>query len=222
MRQKLKITFNGLHKSYENCDSYLFRKKEVLVDKPKFLRFAVLQVSEILFYHTYFDKLQPYFGQEKIELNYMDTDSFVLSMKTENFIEDLKNLEDMFDFSKIDKKDELFSNKNKKVNGKFNIETPKVIWKNELVCLTSNMYSFRCGVDFKNKLKGGSKSQSEQFKFEGIKKCLDGEEYQGERNNYALQSINHEMYPQEVKKSILSILDDKRNFSINNKSLPWN
>ena len=43
----------------------------------------------------------------------MDTDSFVLSMKTENIIEDLKKLADMFIFSNLDKKHELFSNKNK-------------------------------------------------------------------------------------------------------------
>ena len=32
----------------------------------------------------------------------MDSESFVLSMKTENFINDLKKLEDMFDFSNLD------------------------------------------------------------------------------------------------------------------------
>ena len=34
----------------------------------------------------------------------MDTDSFVFSMKTEIIIEDLKKLEDMFDFSILDEK----------------------------------------------------------------------------------------------------------------------
>ena len=38
---------------------------------------------------TYYDKLQPYFGQEKLHLHYMDTDSFVSSLKTENNIKDL-------------------------------------------------------------------------------------------------------------------------------------
>ena len=49
----------------------------------------------------------------------------ILSMKTENIIKDLKNLEDIFDFSYLDENHELFSNKNKKVIGKFKIETPK-------------------------------------------------------------------------------------------------
>ena len=39
----------------------------------------------------------------------MDTDNFVLSMKTENIIKDLKNLEDMFLFSNLDENHEPFS-----------------------------------------------------------------------------------------------------------------
>ena len=36
--------------------------------------------------------LQPYFGIENIQLHYMDTDSFVLSVNTKNIIQDLHNL----------------------------------------------------------------------------------------------------------------------------------
>ena len=43
-------------------------------------------------YATYYDKLQPYFGQENIHLPYMDTDSFVLSVNTTDVIKDFKNL----------------------------------------------------------------------------------------------------------------------------------
>ena len=70
-------------------------------------------------YDTYYDKLQTYFGQENIQLHYMDTDSFVFSVNTKDIVEDLKNLEDIFDFSNLDKNHELFSNKNKKVTGFF-------------------------------------------------------------------------------------------------------
>ena len=46
----------------------------------------------------------------------MDTDSFVLSVNTKDIIKDLKNLEDLFDFSNLNKNHELFSKKNKKSN----------------------------------------------------------------------------------------------------------
>ena len=123
------------------------------------------------------------FKNQNIQLHYIDTDAFVLSLKTQDIIKDLKNLEDIFDFSNLDKNHELYSKKNKKVIGKFKIETPKNIWIDEFVCLRSKMYAFKCGNDSKNKLKGVSKSQSKNNKFEEYKKCLDGEEYQRECNN---------------------------------------
>ena len=104
-------------------------------------------------YETYYDKLQPYFGQENNQLHYIDTDAFVLSVNTKDIIKDLKNLEDIFDFSNLDENHELFSNKHKKVIGKFKIETFKSICIHEFICLRSKMYSFKCGDDSKNKLK---------------------------------------------------------------------
>ena len=83
------------------------------------------------------------------------------------------------------------------------------------------MYAFKCGDDSTNKLKGISKSQSKNIKIEEYKKCLDGEEYQPECNNYINRSINHEMVLQEVKKSTLAVFDDKRCYIYNIGSKPW-
>ena len=221
IKQHSKLTFNGIHKSYDNCDSYTFKQNEVLMDKPIYLGFTVLELSKLLMYETYYDKLQPYFGQEKIQLHYMDCESFVLSIETENIINDLKNLEYLFDFSNLDKNHELFSNKNKKVVGKFKIETPINIWIDDFVALRSKCYAFKCGDDSKNKLKGISKPYSRNIKLEEYKKCLYGEKYQQECVNYILRSINHEMVLQKVRKSTLSIFDDKRCYINNIKSIPW-
>ena len=222
IKQQSKLTFNGIHKSYGNCDSYTHKQNEVLMDKPIYLGFFVLELSKLLMYETYYVKLQSYFGQENIQLHYMDTDSFVLCVNTKDIIKDLKNLEDIFDFSNLDKSHELFSNKNKKVIGKFKIETPKNIWIDEFICLRSKMYAFKCGNDSKNKLKGVSKSQSKIIKFEEYKKYLDGEDYQQECDNYFIRSINHGMVLQKVKKSTLSVFDDKRCYINNIESKPWN
>ena len=221
IKHQSKLTFNGIHKSYENCDSYVFRKNEVLMDKPKYLGFAVLELSKLHMYETYYDKLQPYFGQKNIQLYNMDTDSFILSVSTKDIIKDLKNLEDIFDLGNLDENHELFSNKNKKVIGKFKIETRKNIWIDEFICLKSKMYAFKCGNDSKNKLKGISKSQSKHINFEEYKNCLDGEEYPRESNTYIIRSINHEMRLQEVKKSTLSLFHDKRCYINNIESTPW-
>ena len=125
-KQQSKLTLNGIHKSYENCDSYTFKQNEVLMDRPIYLGFSALELSRLLMYETYYDILQPYFGQEIIQLHYVDTDPFVLSLNTKDIVKDLKNLDDIFDFSNLDKNQELFSNKNRKVIGQFKIETSKI------------------------------------------------------------------------------------------------
>ena len=61
IKQQSKLTFKGLHKSYENCDSYVFRKNEAVMVEPLFLGFAVLELSKLLMYETYYDNLQTIF-----------------------------------------------------------------------------------------------------------------------------------------------------------------
>ena len=43
IKQQSKLTFNGIHKSYEICDSYTFKQNEVLMDKPNYIGFTVLE-----------------------------------------------------------------------------------------------------------------------------------------------------------------------------------
>ena len=219
-----KLTFNGFQKSYGNYDSYTFKQNQVVMDKAKYVGFAILELSKLHMYETYYDTLQPYFGQENLQLHYIDTDGMILSMKTKDIIKDLKNLENIFDFSNLDENHELFSDKNKKVIGKFKLETPLNICIDEFVCLRSRAYSFKCknNDENKNKIKGISKSQSKHIKFEEYYNCLFGKEYQKECNIYIIRSINHKMVLQEIKKSTLSIFDDKRCYINETESIPWN
>ena len=125
----------------------------------------------------------------------------ILSMKTNDIIKDLKILEDIFDFSNLDENHELFSNKNKKVIGKFKIETPMNVFIDEFVCLRSKAYSFKCkdNIESKSKIKGISKSQSKHNKFEEYYNCLFGGEYQKECDNYIIRSLNQKMDLQKSK-----------------------
>ena len=139
-------------------------------------------------YETYYDKLQPYFKQDNLKLHYMDCDSFVLTIETQNIINDLKNLEDFFDFSNFIENHELFSDKNKKVVGKFKIETPEKIWIDEFVALRSKCFAFKCGGGVREiKLKGISKSYSKNINFEEYYNCLFGGEFKQECENYILR-----------------------------------
>ena len=67
--QQSKLTFNGIHKSFENCDSYTFKQNQVVMDKAIYVGFAILELSKVHMYETYYDTLQPYFGQENLKLH---------------------------------------------------------------------------------------------------------------------------------------------------------
>ena len=222
IKQQSKVIFNGIQKSYENWDVYVFKKNEVLMDQPVYLGFAVLELSNLHKYETCFDKLQPYFGQENWQLHHFDTDAFVLSVKTKDDIKDLKILENIFDFSTLGENHDVFSNINKKVVGKFKIEAPKNVYIDQSVALRSKIYAFKCGIDSKNKLKGISESQSKHNNLEEYNNCLFGGEYQKVCDNYIIRSINHELYLQQLKKSTLSLFDVKRCYLNETESIPWN
>ena len=134
---------------------------------------------------------------------------FLISVNTKDIINDLKNLDDLFNSSNLNGNHELFRNKIKRVIGIFNIETPKFFWIDEYNCLRSKMHEFKCGYDNKSKLKGIPKSQAKHNKFEEFKKCFDGEKYQKECDNQILRSLNHEIYLQQIQKTTLSLFDDK-------------
>ena len=224
INRQSKLTFNGIRKSYENYDSYTFNQNQVVMDKAIYVGFTILELSKLHMYETYYDTLQPYFSQENLQLHHIDTDGMILSMKTKVIIKDLKNLEDIFDFSNLDENHELYIEKNKKIIGRFKNECPKNTWIDEFVCLRSKAYSFNCkNIDEnKNKIKGVSKSQSKHIKFEEYYNCLFGGEYQKECDNYIIRSVNHEMILQKVRKSTLSIFDDKRCYINETESKPWN
>ena len=66
-------------------------------------------------YETSYDILQPYFGVRKLHSQYLDTDSFKLSVNKKDYIKDLIILESTFDFSYLDKNHDLFSKKRTKM-----------------------------------------------------------------------------------------------------------
>ena len=111
-------------------------------------------------YETYYDKLQIYFGEKKLQLQYMDTDSFVLSVNTKDIIKEFKNLEEYFDFSNLNENHEIYNNRIKKVFGNFKTKFLKNLWIDEVVCLRIKMYAFKGGEDSKNNFKGIPNSQS--------------------------------------------------------------
>ena len=114
-------------------------------------------------------------------------------------------LRDYFDFSNLSREHTLFGEVNKKVLGKFKIETFEIVKIDEFVCLRSRSYSYKCGCKNEIKLKGISKSQSKNITFEEYHKCLFEGDYRKECENFVIKSINHDMFLQKVTTKLLKI-----------------
>jgi len=55
-----------------------------------YLGFAVLDLSKWKMYNFHYQYMKPKF-QEKLLLNYMNTDSFIYTIKTDDFYKDIRN-----------------------------------------------------------------------------------------------------------------------------------
>ena len=93
------------------------KKTKVKMNKPIYLGLSILQISKILMYEFWYDYMKPKYG-ENVKLCYMDTDSFKMHIKTEDFYEDIANdVEKRFDTSNYEHNRPLPTGKNKKVIG---------------------------------------------------------------------------------------------------------
>ena len=120
---------------------YKFDKEKTVFDEPIYLGFTVLELSKLLMYEFYYKTLEPHW-QNKVQLHYMDTDSFVLSFDSqlEKLNEFLKQNKDEFDFSELDNAHQLYNPTNKKVIGKMKIETSPVLVLDSFTALRSKSY----------------------------------------------------------------------------------
>ena len=80
------------------------RKTKVLMDKLIPVGQAVLDISKNLMYEFWYEYLKPMY-QNNIKLCYMDTDSFIIHIQTDDFLKDIsKDVDKWFDTSRYDKK----------------------------------------------------------------------------------------------------------------------
>ena len=74
-------------------------KTEITMDKPVYLGQAILDLSKTLMYEFHYDYMKPKYG-ERLQVCYMDTDSFVYEIQTEDFYIDIaKDVETRFNTS---------------------------------------------------------------------------------------------------------------------------
>ena len=74
-------------------------KTKVKMNKPIYLGLSILEISKILMYEFWYDYMKPKYSND-VKLCYMDTDSFIMNIKIEDFYKDFANdVEKRFDTS---------------------------------------------------------------------------------------------------------------------------
>ena len=97
------------------------KKANLFLNKPIYTGLAVLDLSKLLMYEFYYDKLKPKYG-DNCHLLYTDTDSLILEITTDDVYKDCEPDIDEYDTSEYPKDHFLYDPKNKKVIGKMKDE----------------------------------------------------------------------------------------------------
>ena len=202
------------------------------MNKPVYLSQAILDLSKIVMYEFHYDYMKPKFEgpqdpcrkrPKDLQLCYMDTDSLVYHIKTEDFYADIVNdVKERFDTSGYVPDGYYVHGTAARSHRPLPIgKDKKVIWlmKDELggaimtefVSLRPKLYSYKKLDGSEDKKCKGSKKcvVKKTLTFEDYKNCLfeDSTEY---RSQLMFRSIRHEIFTLEANKVALNKDDDKR------------
>ena len=93
------------------------KKTKVKTNKPIYLGLSILEISKTLMYEFWYDYKKPKYN-DNVKLCYMNTDSFIMNIKTNDFYEGIaSDVEKRFDTSNYEVSRPLPMGKNKKVIG---------------------------------------------------------------------------------------------------------
>ena len=135
------------------------KKTKVKMNKPVYLGLSILDISKTLMHGFWYDYMKPKYG-DNVKLCYMDTDSFIMHSKTEDFYRDIvDDVEKRFDTSNYEVNRPLPKGKNKKVIGLMKDELGGKIMT-DFVALRPKTYSYLMDD-------GGSDKKAK-----GTKKCV--------------------------------------------------
>ena len=125
----------------ENLLAIEMRKTEVKMNKPVYLGFPILEISKTLIYEFWCDYMKPKYADD-VKLCYMDTDGFIMHIKTKDFYKDITDdVEKRFDTLNYGVDRPLPKGMNKKVIGLMKNESGGKIMT-EFAALRPKTYSY--------------------------------------------------------------------------------
>ena len=185
-------------------------KTKVKMNKPIYLGLSVLDISKILMHEFWYDYMKPKYN-DNVKLCYMDTDSFVMNIKTKDFYKDISSdVDKRFDTSNYEVNRPLPTGKNKKVIGLMKDELGgKII--TEFVTLKPKTYSYLTDDGKEDKKAKGTKKCviKRMIKFDDYKNCLLKDKVLL-KSQQRFISKKHDVYTEDINKIALSNDDDKR------------
>ena len=205
----MKPNFKSGVRFVENLMGCEMGKIKVVMNKPFYLGQTILDLSKIVMYEFHYDYMATKYGK-KLDLCYMDTDSLIYNIETEDFYKDIaENVPARFDTSGYNPNRPLPVGLNKKVIGLMKDELGGEIMT-ELLIVRPKMYAYKTRSAESKKCKGITKCiVHKTISFEDYKACLfgGGSSY---RSQLLFRSRKHEVKTLEVNKLALSREDDKR------------
>ena len=194
----------------ENLMGCEMGKIKVVTNKPIYLGQAILDLSKIVMYEFRYDYMKQKYNDDRIQLCYMDMDSLVYSIKTEDFYADIADdVPTRFDTSGYIPDRPLPIGLNKKVIGLMKDELGGAIMT-EFIALRPKLYSYRVLEGVENKKCQGIKKcvVKKTLTFEDCKNCLFNSDTTY-RSQLMFRSIKYEVHMIEVNKVALNRDDDK-------------
>ena len=193
------------------------KKTKVKMNKPIYLGLSILEISKILMYEFLYDYMKPKYNDNVRYMDtYMDTDSFIINIKTNDFYKDISDdVDDRFDTSNYEVKRPLLMEKKQKVIGLMKDELGGEIIT-EFVTLRAKSYSYLTDDSQEDKKAKGTKKCliKKMIKFDDYKKCLLNDKVILNSQQRFI-SNKHDVYSENVNKIALSNDDDKRIISSN-------
>ena len=175
------------------------KKTKVKMNKPIYLGLSILEISKILMYEFWYDYMKPKYN-DNVRLCYMDTDSFIMNIKTNDFYKDISDdVDNRFDTSNYEVKRPLPIGK-KKVIGLMKDELGGEIIT-EFIALKPKTYSYLTDNDKIDKKAKGTKKCviKKMIKFDDYKKCLLNDKVIL-KSQQRFISNKHDVYTEDVNK----------------------
>ena len=186
------------------------KKTKVKMNNPVYLGLSILEISKTLMYEFWYNYMKPKYG-DRVKLCYIDTDSFIMHIKTGDFYKDIAyDVEKRFDTSNYEINRPLPIGKNKKMIGLMKDE----LWgkiMTEFVAFRPKTYSYLTD-DYKEYKKAKETKKcvlKRRLKFSDYKDCLLNNQIIL-KSQQRFKSEKLDVYTEEVNKIALSSNDDKR------------